>query len=331
MNRSTLLRLSRALMLVVAAGALFAASASASPVAGSVAAVSFDPLAKEFPEGLAIDHKGNEFETLSPRGEIREIAPDGRQSTVVSLTPAGQGFGPLGLAFDQRGDLFAAAATFDPTTNGVYKIVRRGTVTRIPGSEEIRLPNGLAFTPDGTLYVTDSAEGAVWRIRPGRSAELWLTDPILAGDGSFGLGVPIGANGIAYRRGSLYVPNTELGRIVRIPIQGDGSPGTPQVVASGPQLIGADGNQFDVHGNMYIALNVQNALVRLDPDGTLTTLATAADGLDFPASPYFGTGRGDRKRLFVTDFAFGHANPADAHPGIVSFDVGVPGSPLPAG
>jgi sugar lactone lactonase YvrE len=331
MNRSTLWRFSRGLTVAVAAGALFVAGASARPVAGSVASVSFDPVAGEMPEGLAIDHKGDEFVALSPRGEIREIAPDGSQSTVVSLTPAGQGFGPLGLAFDRTGDLFAAAATFNVATNGVYEIGHDRTVTRIPGSEGIGLPNALAFAPDGTLYVTDSVEGAVWRILPDRSAELWLKDPILAGDGSFGFGVPIGANGIAYRHDSLYVLNTELGRVVRIPIHRDGSPATPQLVASGPQLVGADGNQFDLHGNMYIAVNVQNALVRLDPDGTLTTLATVADGLDFPASPYFGTGRGDRKRLFVSDFALGHATPADAHPGIVSFDVGIPGSPLPAG
>ncbi len=304
---------------------------TAAPAHAAAASITLNPSAQEFPEGLAMNHHGDIFVSLSPRGEIREIAADGSQSTVAVLSPPGQGFGPVGLAFDGRGDLFVAVATFDPATSGVYEIPKHGHVTRLPGSEQIGLPNGLAFDHRGALYATDSLNGAVWRLTPGAPATLLVQDPLLAGNGSFGFGIPLGANGIAYRHGGLYVSNTELGRIVRIPISAAGTAGALQVVSEGPQLIGADGFQFDVHGNLYIALNVQNKLVRLTPGGGLTVVATAADGLDFPASPLFGTGRGNRQTVFVTNFALGHANPADAHPGVLSFPVGIPGMPLPNG
>jgi sugar lactone lactonase YvrE len=297
------------------------------PAHAAAATISFNPLAGEFPEGIAIDHHGNTFVSL--RTEVREVAADGTQRTIAkSLVPAGEGIGLAGMAFDGPGDLFVTAVTFNPADSGVYEIPPGGTPSRLPGSEQIGLANGLAFDDRGSLYVTDSLQGAVWRLSP-EGAERLVQDPLLEGDGSFGVGVPIGANGIAFLHGSLYVTNTELGRVVRIPLSPSGAAGALQLVAEGLQFIGSDGCQFDVHGNLYIALNAQNKLVRLAPDGTLATVATAADGLDFPASPLFGEGSGDRETVFVTNFALGHANPADAHPGVVSFDVGVPGEPLP--
>jgi len=304
---------------------------TAAPAHADAATISFNPLAGEFPEGIALDHHGNTFVSLSPRGEIREIAAGGTQSTYAKLSPAGKGFGPVGLAFDARGDLFAAVATFDPATGGVFRVSTSGAVSRLPGSESVVLPNGLAFDDRGSLYVTDSVRGAVWRMTPGTPATIFAQDPLLAGDGSFGFGVPIGANGIAYRDGSLFVTNTELGRVVRIPITTSGAAGALQLIAQGSQLVGADGCQFDVAGNLYIALNVKNMLVRLAPDASMSVVASVADGLDFPASPLFGTGRGDRQTVFVTNFALGHASAADAHPGVLSFPVGVAGQPLAPG
>ena len=74
-----------------------------------------------------------------------------------------------------------------------------------------------------------------------------------------------------------------------------------------------------------MAVNSQNTLVRLGRDGSLSTLATAADGLDNPASLAWGTSRGDRKSLFITNFSIFSASPT---PGLLKAAVGVPGQPL---
>lgn len=295
--------------------------------AAAPAAIGFDPTQGEFPESIAIDRQGSTYVTLSPRGEIRKVAPNGTQSTVAQVAPPGVGFGPLGLAFDHRGELFVAVATFDAGSSGVYRVDEDGTSARIPGTRALILPNALAFDPRGNLFVTDSVAGAVYRVARDGAAQPWVADPLLEGDGSFGFGVPLGANGIAYRNDSLYVAVTEKGRIVRIPIGSSGGAGAPQVVAESPLLVGADGIAFDARGNLYVLANVQNALVRLAPGGSLTTLATAADGLDFPAAIAFGRGPLDHKSAFIVNFAIGP--PGGFGPAIVDVDVGVPGRPLP--
>jgi sugar lactone lactonase YvrE len=295
--------------------------------AGALAVTTFDRTLGELPEGIAIDQRGTIYVTLAPRGEVRRIARDGTQSTFAQLSTPGVGFGPLGLALDRSGQLFAAVATFDPASSGVYRVDDDGTSTRIEGSEAIALPNALAFDDDGNLFVSDSAAGAIYRVACGRRAEPWISDPLLAGDGSLGFGVPLGANGLAYRDGSIYVAVTERGRIVRIPIRRDGSAGRPRVIAESPLLVGADGIAFDARGALYVLANAQNTLLRLAPDGTLQTLATAADGLDFPAGIAFGRGRLDHKSVFIVNFAIGA--PGGFGPALIDIPVGVRGQPLP--
>ncbi|MEY2513395.1 MAG: hypothetical protein QOJ89_753, partial [bacterium] len=187
-------------------------------------------------------------------------------------------------------------------------------------------PNAIAFDGQGRMYVTDSATGSIYRAVGDGPLEPWFSDPLLLGDGSFGFGVPLGANGIAYRQGSLYVAATEKGRIMRIPVDSHGTAGTPQVVADGPQLVGADGLAFDVRGNLYIAANAQNKLLRLSPGGGIETLATAADGLDFPSGIAFGRGPLSHSAVFISSFAIGAPG---AGPSITEIDVGIPGQPLP--
>lgn len=294
--------------------------------------VSFDPSAGEFPEGVAVDKRGTIYVSLPPTDQLRAITPDGAQRVIATL-PVGDGFGPLGLAADAPGNVYAAVATFDPATHGVYRVAPDGTAGRLPGSENIAFPNALAFDKQGNLYVTDSILGAVWRIPSRGSAQLWLQHPLLAGDDSLAPPFPVGANGIAHRHNSLLVANTELATIVEIPIRADGTPGTPTVLVQSSGLEHPDGIALDIHGNIYVAVASQNAVARVSADGTeLTTIATEADGLDFPSSLAFGTASGDRQTVYIVNFAVGPAFgfPAgSAGPALVALDAGAPGLPLP--
>ncbi|HEX3553834.1 MAG TPA: hypothetical protein VIA62_11465 [Thermoanaerobaculia bacterium] len=56
------------------------------PDAGTLeTAVSFDPQALETPENIVIEKSGTMYVSLALTGEIRRIAPDGTQSTLISL------------------------------------------------------------------------------------------------------------------------------------------------------------------------------------------------------------------------------------------------------
>jgi sugar lactone lactonase YvrE len=287
--------------------------------------VAFDPGSGEFPEGVAVDKTDNVYVSLiQPVGEIRKVDPSGTQSVFADFDVPG--FGPLGLAVDAPGNVFVAVASFDVSTQGVYRVRPDGASERLPGTSGILFPNGVALDKRGNVYATDSIRGAVWRIPPGGSAEIWIQDPLLEGTGAAGLGVPIGANGIAFFRNEIIVANTERSRIVDIPVEPDGGAGTLRVLAEGPALFGADGIALGVSGNVYAVVNPQSTLVRIAGDGSIAMLATAADGLDNPASLAFGTGKGDRQSLFVVNFAIFSASPA---PALLKVAVGEPGLPLP--
>jgi sugar lactone lactonase YvrE len=324
------------LVMALAAGAAIGANGNLEVVA------SFDADKQEQPEGITIDKEGNAYVTMGfpffwapGDGEIRRISPDGTETTLASF-PGGQG--PAGIVVNARGDVyFAWPNPGNPDTNGVYRLHDDGSTERLPGSENIVLANGLAFDNHGNLFVSDSLLGTIWRIPSDGSspAEPWFSDPSLIGgcdeENAFG------ANGVAIWKDSIYVATTDRGGLVRISVLKNGSAGTAEVIAGndcdpGGPLWGLDGIALDVHGDVYAVSVLQNQLLRIDPsDGSVEVLLTGEDGLFNPASIAFGTGKGDRQSVFMTNFALiPDFEPENSlGPAVLKFDVGVPGLPLP--
>jgi sugar lactone lactonase YvrE len=300
-----------------------AVSASSIAVAGNPTVetvVSFDPAKGQLPEGLAITDRGVIYVGFAPTGEIVKVTDDGNVSPVATL-PNGEGF-LVGLSLDGRDRLFAAVASLDDATHGIWRVRRDGSAKRVVPLPTDTFPNAIAFR-GRRMYVTDSFGGAVWRIRH-EHARIWAQDDVLLGDTTTDF--PIGANGLAFFGRDLYVSNSQKGRIVRIPVQPGGRAGTPVLLVEDESILGADGVAFDVRGYLYVAVNEQDKLVRMGPSGGLETLATGADGLDFPATPIFGERRPHRTDLFVTNFAL---EAADPDPALLVLDVGVAGKRLP--
>lgn len=310
----------RSLVLALILGAITAVPASAAVPIQTIA--TFDASAGEEPEGLALDHRGNIYVGLFGTGEIRRIAPDGTETTLARL-PVGLA-GVLGIA-TRSGDnaVYALLASFDPSTHGIWRVGFDGSATRIAALDPNGLPNGIAFDHHGDLYVSDSFLGLIWRLAPGGTPEVWVHDPLLEGDPA---GINIGANGLAFdAHGNLYVANSDRSSIVVVPVRSDGSPGTPRTFVQDDRLHIADGLAFDTRGNLYVACSFGNdTLFRVRPDRTVETLATAADGLDYPANIAFGTGISVRQDLYIANVGddFGHASVARAQ-------IGIPGLPLP--
>ncbi len=322
---------------------------------------SFIPMTGVTPRGVAVDKVGNVFVSV---GKVQadnkehiliwQFTPDGRGPSF--LADIGQGtIG--GLAVTANGDLYVAMAA--GADKGVWRLDRKGQLELLPGSDQIFFANGLAFDDRGTLYVTESVTlvsqlprgpGSIWRIPRGAEAELWMRDDLLKGTGALGQPVWLGANGIACYHGNLYVTNTEKGTVMRIPVQKDGSAGVPEVWSiqevwesplAGRGLPMGDGLVLDVHGNLYVAVLTRSAVVRIDAQNLSQETVAVFMGsspigpppdapLDFPASAYFGTGKGERTNLFVTNLGMGASRVPGlpwAGPGLVKFDAGMPGQP----
>jgi len=314
---------------------LLSVLAAANPAAagdGAEKFISFDEAKGELPEGLAIDKVGNMFVSIAPLAQLWRIPPRSTEPTLFGSVPgftAGEGFGLLGLAIDAPGNVYAGLSSLNPEANGVWRFDRKtGAETRLPGTEQIVIPNGLAFDKRGNLYITDSRVGAIWRVSPGGTAELWLQDELLEGNGS--LGIFVGANGIAYRHGSLFVNNTEKFSLLKIKVHRDGSPGEPRVLVGFDPPAAPDGLALDVHGNVYVALISASTIARVTPGGAVEVIASG-DPLDWPSSLAFGTGKGQRKTLFAVNFSIGEmfGAPPGSGPGVLRLNAGVPGMPLP--
>ena len=306
--------------------------------------ISFDTNLGEHPEGVAVDKSGNVFVSMTYLGEIWKITPHGDLSVFYSGLDS-TGFGVLGLAVDSPGNVFAVVASMNPSTQGVYRISRDGTTAeRIPGTEGMFFPDGLAFDKRGNLYVTEAHEGAIYRVPRRGAAGLWLQHPLLEGTGLLYGFVKVGANGIQYSRNSLIVANTEQCLLVQVPILPDGSAGEPEILydASVPGFpIGwfmPDGIALDAHGNVYVADPAWSQIVFVAADGSRAApMATAETLLDNPTSLAFGTGKGDRKNIFIANYdlvppeeeaAWGLPVNHDG-PSLLKIGAGRPGKPLP--
>ncbi|MBD9478207.1 hypothetical protein [Pseudoxanthomonas sp. PXM02] len=157
------------------------------------------------------------------------------------------------------------------------------------GSAGFPAINGLVFDRAGTLYVSDSFQGAIYRIADATTCvpcrvEVVARDPLLATTGA----LPFGANGLAFNADEsiLYINNAGDGRVLRRRMP----EGVIEILADG--VYGADGLLFH-QGLLWVSANQIDTLVALDEHGRVRHRAgdfmgVSADGeprgLLFPAA-----------------------------------------------
>lgn len=177
------------------------------------------------------------------------------------------------------------------------------------GSEDIitfgsgaRVPNAMVFDKNGNLYISDSFQGAIFKIvnpavcAPGCTVELISHDPLLATAGF----PPFGANGLAlsydekppFEVKALFIANTGDDRVLKLDLTVP--PLTPDSVSIFAESInGADGIAFDRRGRLWVAANQADEVVALNKDGKIVAKLGefrgirgngTPNGLLFPAS-----------------------------------------------
>jgi len=294
--------------------------------------VTLDPTTGELPESMTSDGHGNLYFSLVS-GSVRRINPD-HSVVQVGTVPLPAGALLTGIKIGPDGFIYVCSASFSPTPSGAFvwrMSPDTGVATQFAALDASGFPNDLAFTEDGTLFVTDPSLAVLWKIDTAGNAAVFLSDPLFAADpvNPALTGKPFGIDGIAFDKGGdqLVVANLDFGRIMRIDLEACHP--HPQVFVEDPRLKGVDGIAIDRRGTIYAAVNAQNYLATVDKHGNIAILAAGSPPFDSPSSFAFATGKDDRRTLYVSNFAIVNALANQpAHPGIVSLPVQTPGLPL---
>lgn len=263
-----------------------------------------------FPEGITANPDTGEiyvgtFDFVSPNKLLRFA----RNGGLVAVRDFG-GTPLLGLAFDRaNGKVYIAnfgaskiqriAAAFDSATpiEDVATLPGIGapgpravgnpdnssdTITF--GSNSFPAPNALAFDAQGNLYVSDSFQGAVFRIDdPGACAPAcpvttFVHDPLLATAGF----PPFGANGIAFNSdgSALFIANTGDDRVLKLDL------GTNAITVFAESINGADGIAFDARGRLWVVANQADEVVALNANGRVVAKLGEFRGILQDGSPH---------------------------------------------
>ena len=131
--------------------------------------------------------------------------------------------------------------------------------------------NDFAIGPDKALYITDTANGKIYKLPAGATtADLFLEHRVL-----------MGVDGITFLDGVLYVNNVVFNKLYRIPVDSTGQPGTPVDIWMDQPISGPDGMRA-ANGKLIIAENGSGKISALTVNGDKASVTVLKDGLKTP-------------------------------------------------
>jgi sugar lactone lactonase YvrE len=266
------------------------------PIAGGAPAVVGNIPAPCGPAGIAFDSAGRLF--VADGDEILALTPNAAAPPTATVFAGGVP-GANGIAFDRNGALWVSDGgtgqgrvwkvgangapvemfRVQPMVNEVNLVdgvggvgrdprsLPPGTVTVTPdgrsaantlGSQHL-VANGLAFSADGTLFVGDTARGAIWKVEFDRAGRVRS---------------PVGCD-------TTFTADTLC---------------LDDIFVAHPYLEGTDGIALDQAGTVWVAANERNAIVAVTASGRVVEVARNAPDpatrlrnegpLEFPTSPF---------------------------------------------
>ena len=258
------------------------------------------------PWSVAVDGAGNVFLADLLNHVIRRVDPSGVMTTVAGTGEwvfGGDGGpatetqlnNPAGVALDPAGNLYIA----DQHHHRIRRVAPSGTITTVAGTgqrgfsgdggpaTEARLafPYGVAVGPAGDLYIADRSNHRIRRVDPSGviTTVAGSAERGFGGDGGpateaqllFPQGVAVGLAGNLYiadrnHRIRRVDPSGTITTVAGTGERGFGGDGGPATAA---RLAFPYGVAVGPAGDLYIADRSNRRIRRVDPSGTITTVA----------------------------------------------------------
>ncbi len=221
----------------------------------------------DHPEGVAWSPRSGRVYAGGEAGQIYAVELDGK---VAQIADTG-GF-ILGLAVDGDDRIYAC----DVGKGQIVRVdPRDGSAEPYAIGEPGRpmvAPNWPAFDSHGNLYVTDSGnwnrrDGFIWRVESDGTATVWSTATDRLPNGCC----------LSLEGDALFVVETNLPGVSRIPIRADGSAGTRSVLVELPATV-PDGVAIAADGTLLVSCYRPDRIYRVRLDGHAEILVEDPEG-----------------------------------------------------
>jgi sugar lactone lactonase YvrE len=240
--------------------------------------------AKSQPESLTVAPGGILFVGSASTPFVYKVLPGSTTAEkFVDASAEGAGTFFFGMLAD------AATKTLwtcQLTPVGDTKPVKRHTALRgfdlSTGAQKLRwdLPgdnstcNDFSIGRDKALYITDTANGRIYKLAAGAStAELFLED----------MASLRGIDGITFLDGTLYVNNVISSKLYRIPVDASGKAGQPVEMFLDQPVKGPDGMRA-ANGKLLVAENGSGKISVITVNGDKGSVTVLKEGLKTPTA-----------------------------------------------
>jgi sugar lactone lactonase YvrE len=150
------------------------------------------------------------------------------------------------------------------------------------GSSGMPAPNAMVFDHAGNLYISDSFQGAIFRVANATTCATPCAITTLSHDSQLATAgfPPFGANGLALNAAQnvLYIAVTGDNRVIQMALPGGA------ITPFAESVHGADGLLF-VDGVLWVAANQADQLVALNASGKVIAKVGAFEGIAHDGSP----------------------------------------------